>query len=131
MNPFTQHETEIETSRTVNSAPAHTRSRHLFTIEKFANKYCNFLTKSSLTNQLFKAQTRHSSKGEITGNGMLDFGVIIRIGRKVLINEDAYFRWLDAQQESRSAMSLHHSQEIVNSEGELYATETGAKRVKS
>ena len=29
---------------------------------------------------------------------MLDFGVIVRIGRKVLIDESAYFRWLDAQQ---------------------------------
>jgi hypothetical protein len=29
---------------------------------------------------------------------MLDFGVIVRIGRKVLIDENAYFRWVAAQQ---------------------------------
>ena len=46
----------------------------------------------------FKAEPRYSTKGEIPGNGMLEFGVIVRIGRKVLIDEDAYFRWIDAQQ---------------------------------
>ena len=72
--------------------------RHLYTLKKFAERHSDFLTLSAATNQVFKAQPRHSSKGEIPGNGMLDFAVIMRIGRKVLIDEDAYFRWLDAQQ---------------------------------
>jgi hypothetical protein len=72
--------------------------RRLYTIKKFAERHSDFITLSAITNQVFKAQSRHSSKGEIPGNGMLDFGVIVRIGRKVLLDEDAYFRWLDAQQ---------------------------------
>lgn len=76
--------------------------RRLFTIAKFAERHSDFTTPSAITNQVFKAQPRLSTKGEIPGNGMLDFGVIIRIGRRVLIDEDAYFRWLDAQQNGAS-----------------------------
>jgi hypothetical protein len=72
--------------------------RHLYTLKKFAERNSGFLTLSAITNQVFKAQPRHSSKGEIPGNGMLDFDVIVRNGRTVLIDEVAYFRWLDAQQ---------------------------------
>lgn len=72
--------------------------RRLFSIKKFAGRHSDFTTTSAVTNQVFKAQPRHSTKGEIAGNGMLEYGVIVRIGRRVLIDEDAYFRWLDAQQ---------------------------------
>lgn len=77
--------------------------RHLLTLTKFAARHSSFLTLSSITNQVFKAQPRHSSKGEIAGNGMLDFGVIVRVGRTVLIDEDAYFRWIDSQQDGSVA----------------------------
>lgn len=72
--------------------------RRLFTLSKFAERHSDFTTLSAITNQVFKAQPRNSTKGKIRGNGMLDFGVIVRSGRRVLIDEDAYFRWLDAQQ---------------------------------
>lgn len=77
------------------------RLRRLSTLRKFSERYSDHTTLAGITNTVFKAQPRHSSKGEIAGNGMLEFGVIVRIGRKVLIDEDAYFRWLNAQQESR------------------------------
>lgn len=76
---------------------ADTQPRRLFTLTKFAEKHSDFTTLSAITNQVFKAQPRHSTKGVIPGNGMLEFGVIVRIGRRVLIDADAYFRWLDAQ----------------------------------
>lgn len=72
--------------------------RNLYTLKKFAERHRGFLTLSAITNQVFKARPRHSSKGEIFGNGMLDFAVIVRSGRTVLIDEAAYFCWLDAQQ---------------------------------
>lgn len=31
-------------------------------------------------------------------NGLKDAGAIVRIGRKVLINVDRYFDWIDSQQ---------------------------------
>ncbi len=115
MNTSTQQETKIETSHAVNSVFPYTRQRRIFTITKFSERHSDFITKSALTNDVFKAKPRHSSKGEIPGNGMLDFGVIVRIGRKVLIDEDAYFRWLDAQQEYRGM--LEHSQKITDPDG--------------
>jgi hypothetical protein len=33
-------------------------------------------------------------------NGMVQHGVVVRIGRTVWIDEDAFFRWIDAQQEA-------------------------------
>jgi len=87
MNVQTQKETEIP---------------QLFTLSKFAGKHSSFTTLSALTNQVFKAYSRQSTKGEITGNGMLDFGVIVRIGRRILINEANYFLWLESMQERKN-----------------------------
>jgi hypothetical protein len=72
--------------------------RRLFTLQKFAERHSDFTTLSAITNQVFKAHPRKSTKGEIVGNGMHEFGVVVRLNRRVLIDEDAYFRWLDARQ---------------------------------
>ena len=97
MNTQTQQHSS-ETSQAIKAAYPELPPRRLFTLPKFAEQHSNFTTLSAITNQVFKAQPRHSTKGKIPGNGMLDYGVIVRIGRRVLIDEDAYFRWLDAQQ---------------------------------
>ena len=112
MKAQNQQQQPIEILQTTTGAYTPPR---LFTLKKFAERHSDFTTLSAVTNQLFKAPSRHSSQGEIPGNGMLEFGVIVRIGRKVLIDEDAYFRWLDAQQESRGI--LDHSQNIADPDG--------------
>jgi hypothetical protein len=76
-------------------------NRSLYTLKKFAEKHSSFTSLSAITNQVFKAAPRQSSKGVIPGNGMLDHGVIVKIGRRVLIDEAAYFRWLDSIQDGR------------------------------
>ncbi len=91
-------QTQQQPNTTERSAFPDRPTRRLSTLKKFAERHSDFLTLPAVTNQVFKAQPRQSSRGEIAGNGMLDFGVIVRIGRKVLLDEDAYFRWLDAQQ---------------------------------
>lgn len=90
-----------ETPQAIQAAYPELPQRRLYTLVKFAEKHSDFTTLSAITNQVFKAQPRHSSKGVIPGNGMLEFGVIVRNGRRVLIDVDAYFRWLDAQQNVR------------------------------
>ena len=72
--------------------------RRLFTLPKFAERHASFLTLPALTNQVFKSRSRESSKGEIPGNGMLDHGAVVRLNGRVLIDEDGYFRWVDAKQ---------------------------------
>ena len=54
-------------------------------------------TTSSLRNLIFKAHKRQSSNGVIPGNGLLETGAIIRIGRKVLINGAKFFDWIESQ----------------------------------
>lgn len=65
----------------------------LFTVEQFAAAQPAF-TPAALRNLIFKAETRHSTKGEIPGNGLIEAGAVIRVGRKVLIDEDRFFEWV-------------------------------------
>ncbi len=68
----------------------------LMTVRQFAAKHQAF-TQSSLRNLIFLAASRKSSKGTIQGNG-LDVA-LVRIGRKLLIDEAKFFEWIDAQQD--------------------------------
>lgn len=72
--------------------------RRIFTLKAFAERHRTFLTLPALTNQVFKAKSRKSTKGDIPGNGLEEAGAIVRLAGRVLIDEDAYFRWIDAQQ---------------------------------
>jgi len=54
-------------------------------------------TESSLRNLIFKADPRESTLGTIRGNGLVESGAIVRLGRKVLIHEGRFFAWVDAQ----------------------------------
>lgn len=91
-------QTTTSTAQILSQEASHTARppRALFTIAKFAERHSTFLTLFSLTNQVQKAKPRHSSRGMIPGNG-LDVA-IVRIGGRVLIDEPAYFAWVDAQQ---------------------------------
>ncbi len=73
--------------------------RRLFTLPSFAERHASFLTLPAITNQVFKAKTRKSTKGDIPGNGLEEAGAIVRIAGRVLIDEERYFAWIDAQQE--------------------------------
>ena len=53
---------------------------------------------SSLRNLIFKADERVSTNGVIAGNGLAEAGAIIRIGRKVLIDENCFYAWVQKQQ---------------------------------
>ena len=64
------------------------------TVRQFAEKHLAF-PQGSLRSLIFHASPRHSSQGQIDGNG-LD-AALIRIGRKVLINEARFFQWVEKQ----------------------------------
>lgn len=67
----------------------------LLTVRQFADKHPAF-PQGSLRNLIFLAESRNTSKGKIAGNG-LDVA-LVRVGRKVLIDEAKFFNWIDAQQ---------------------------------
>jgi hypothetical protein len=93
-NQTTQQTEVIRAPSTFTEPPP----RRLFTLPNFAERHASFITLAALTNQVFKAKARQSTKGEIPGNGMEEAGAVVRLAGRVLIDEDAYFRWVDAQQ---------------------------------
>ena len=72
--------------------------RDLFTVEQFAERRPAW-TEPSLRNMILNAQDRLNSRGErIPGNGLAECGAIVRVGRRVLIDEQAFFRWIASEQ---------------------------------
>lgn len=67
----------------------------LYTVEQFATAQPAF-TAPAIRNLIFKAEPRQSTRGEIPGNGLLECGAIVRIGRKVLIDEERFLEWVRA-----------------------------------
>jgi hypothetical protein len=68
--------------------------RTLLTVRQFAEKHPAF-SQGSLRNLIFNAQPRVTRKAAIPGNG---FDVcLVRMGRKILIDEDKFFAWLDGR----------------------------------
>ena len=70
------------------------------TTKQFSSKYPAF-SEPALRNLIFKAERRQSTQGEIRGNGLIEAGAIVRIGRKVLIDEERFFEWVRQQNEVR------------------------------
>lgn len=60
----------------------------------------SWLTESALRHLIFHAEPSFASDGQKTrGNGLVEAGVIIRIGRKVLIDLDKFDEWLNQQRQ--------------------------------
>ncbi len=70
-------------------------TRTLSTVRQFSEKHPAF-TQGALRNLIFLAESRKTSKGTIPGNGL--HVALVRIGRKLLIDEARFFEWIDQQQ---------------------------------
>ena len=66
-------------------------SRRLLTVRQFAERN-PFITESGLRFQIFNKKT----------NGLESSGALVRLGRKILIDENKYFGWVDDQQGGQS-----------------------------
>ncbi len=66
----------------------------LLTVKQFPVKHPAF-SEGSLRFQIFNAKPRKTSRGEIAGNGLES--ALVRLGRKVMIDEAKFFEWLDRQ----------------------------------
>lgn len=64
------------------------------TVRQFSERNPAF-SEPSVRNLIFKADPRESSLGGIPGNGLIEAGAIVRIGRKVLISESRFFAWVE------------------------------------
>lgn len=81
----------LRTLADTNSTPS------LKTVSQFCEDNPAF-TQPAMRNLIFKAEARHTSKGEIKGNGLIEAGALKRLGRKILIDEVAFYQWIDDQQ---------------------------------
>lgn len=68
-----------------------------FTVAQFSKRNSAF-TEPAIRNLVFKADARESTLGPVSGNGLIECGAIVRLGRKVLIHEERFFEWLEKQQ---------------------------------
>jgi len=85
------------------TAAVEVNPRDLFSVEQFAARRPAW-TPAALRNLILNAQDRLSSRGDrIPGNGLAEAGAILRVGRKVLIDEEAFFRWIASQQQRKKA----------------------------
>jgi len=87
---------KIETAQQTTSQ---TYAPVLSTIRQFSERYPAF-SQGSLRNLIHLSSERYSSKGKIPANGLNI--ALIRIGRKLLINEVRFFQWIEEQQGDRS-----------------------------
>ena len=71
--------------------------RALSTVRQFSEKNPAF-SQGSLRNLIHLSAERYCSKGKISGNG-LDMA-LVRIGRKVLIDDAKFFEWIDSQNQA-------------------------------
>jgi hypothetical protein len=88
---LSQHATAIW-SALADMAPSLPRPVYL-TVEQFSERNPAF-TPPALRNLIFKAEPRQSSRGEIPGNGLAEAGAVIRLGRRVLLDESKFLAWV-------------------------------------
>jgi hypothetical protein len=75
--------------------------RDLFTVNQFSERRPAW-SAQALRNLILNSEDRLTSRGEkIPGNGLAEVGAIVRVGRRVLIDEEAFFRWIAAEQQKR------------------------------
>jgi hypothetical protein len=75
----------------------------LFTVEQFSDRHPAF-PQSAIRSHILNSADRLNSRGErIAGNGLAASGAIVRVGRRVLIDEQAFFRWIAGQQRNAKA----------------------------
>lgn len=77
--------------------PSGTARPILLTVQQFSSRNPAF-SQLSIRSLIFKAGERLGATGTIPGNGLLEAGAVVRIGRKVLIDEARFFAWVEAQQ---------------------------------
>lgn len=91
----------METQAQQSTAPAHLQPlRRVATVAQLAAAYPVF-SQAALRDLIFKSADRFNSRGDrIPGNGLAEAGAILRVGRKVLIDLDAFEAWLDSRASS-------------------------------
>lgn len=79
-----------------------TEQRPLLLDIKLFSKRNPAFTEAALRNLVFKSKPRQSSLGEIPGNGLIEAGAILWLGRRVLLVEGRFLDWAITQSARRA-----------------------------
>ena len=80
-----------------------TTTPRLYTVAQFSARHPAW-TAAALRGLIYGARERIGARGARSpGNGLTEAGAILRVGRRVLIDEQAFFRWIASQQRPRIA----------------------------
>lgn len=82
------------------SARPRTAAPTLLTVRQFSERHPAF-TQGAIRQLIFASQPRRTSRGNLPGNGLQ--AALVRLGRKVLIDEAKFFEWLSSQQRGNAA----------------------------
>jgi len=93
-------ETEVTQTTQVANPCLPQKARTLSTVRQFSEKYPAF-SQGSLRNLIHLSTERYSSKGKIPANGLAV--ALVRIGRKLLIDESKFFEWIELQNKKLDA----------------------------
>lgn len=72
-----------------------TQPRTLLTVRQFSEAHAAF-SQGAIRNLIFLSEPRKTSLGNLPGNGLSI--ALVRIGRKILLDEAKFFEWIDLQQ---------------------------------
>lgn len=77
------------------------QERALFTVDEFVElPEFDYLTAGALRHLIFNGKPRYGANGQtIPGNGLIEAGAIVRIGRKILIDAGKFRQWVISQRE--------------------------------
>jgi hypothetical protein len=91
----------MQTQTTHDVPPMIAMQRTLYRVDELVQvPEFTYLTKSGLRHLIFNSQPRFSASGDkVPGNGLVEAGAIIRIGRRVLIDAPKFREWALSQRE--------------------------------
>lgn len=91
----------MQIENTPNLTPLILLPRTLYRVDELVQlPEFSYLTRSSLRHLIFNSQPRYSASSDtVHGNGLVEAGAIIRIGRRVLIDAARFREWTHNQRE--------------------------------
>ncbi len=89
----------------------------LYRVAPFAEKHPNVISQSGIRNLINESKPHLNAAGEVVTNGFDQ--VVVRQGRKILIDESAFFRWLLGEGKAPSVNNRQIDQTTAKSKRKL------------
>lgn len=118
----TQQEALVGEDRRPDSG-AHQPGRRLFFVAELVRRNPHLLTEGRARGYIFASEPRPGVKGIIPGNGLAL--AIVRIGRRVLIDEDKFYEWVNSHRTDELQASANREIAMAMNNTTMVPTRTG------